>query len=227
MNRVARVALPALLAITFFGVSARAQRTPAGLIAAWEQEQKTDPKTSTFEKIKDGQYHFVTTQFPFDGTLQVRNVFIDDPRAADIYSASTGTVEIELYGVNEDFYRTYATSYARWNQSNTLYWLPKSQKWLSATDYFEQIRAKTSARDFAWPAMISIGWDGIFVVLVLALVAILWRNNRRMQLIGQRSERTMKLSEKNSQIAERNLQIQEENAKIFREILEQLKQRGS
>lgn len=209
--------------------SGSAQKTEAGLIAAWEQEQKSDPTTIKFEKTKDRQYHFSTKRFPFDGELLVRNVVLEDYPGVNQDGISTGTVEVELQGVNEEFHRTFAASYGKWITGNTLYWDPKAQHWLTSEQYFQQVRDRIP-RQTAWPALISFGWIGILLVIFGTLFFSLSRNQKRMKVISQRSERSLQISERNGQLAERNAQIfeqslkfQEQNAKLFQEILEELK----
>lgn len=205
------------------------QKTEAGLIAAWEQEQKSDPATIKFEKTKDRQYHFSTKRFPFDGELLVRNVVLEDYPVFNEDGISVGTVEVELQGVTNEFHRTFATSYGKWLSGNTLHWDSKAQRWLTSEQYFQQVRERIP-KQMAWPALISFGWLGILLVVFGGLFFSLWRNQKRMKIINQRSERTLQISERNAQLAERNSQIfeqslklQEQNAKLFQEILEELK----
>jgi len=207
------------------------QKTEAGLIAAWEQEQKSDPTTIKFEKTKDRQYHFSTKRFPFDGVLLVRNVVLEDYPAfdSDRDRISVGTVEVELQGVNEEFHRTFAASYGKWITGNTLHWDPKAQHWLTSEQYFQQVRERIP-RQMVWPSLISFGWFGILLVIVGGLFFSLWRNNKRIKVINKRSERSLQISERNGQLAERNSQIfeqslklQEQNAILFQEIVEELK----
>lgn len=205
------------------------QKTEPGLIAAWEQEQKSDPTTIKFEKTKDRQYHFSTKRFPFDGELLVRNVVLEDYPGVNQDGISTGTVEIELQGVNEEFHRTFAASYGKWITGNTLYWDPKAQRWLTSEQYFRQVRERIP-KQMVWPALVGFGWSGILLLIFVGLFFGLWRSQKRMKIISQRSERSLQISERNGQLAERNAQIfeqslklQEQNAKLFQEILEELK----
>ncbi|HYL84775.1 MAG TPA: hypothetical protein VE263_11115 [Candidatus Angelobacter sp.] len=226
--------LPAafVIAFLFAGIcvqSARAQKTESGLLAAWEQQQKSDASTAKFEKVKDRQYHFATKRFPFDGNLLVRNVLIEDNSAINQYGIAMGTIEIELQGTSDDFYRTYARSYAQWNLSNTLYWDPQSQRWLTSDQYFQQVRSRIPTQAI-WPALMGFGWLGFLVLILGVLVLSFWRYNAKIKIINQRSERTLQISERNGQIAERNAQIFEQslkltelNVKVFQEILEELK----
>src|SRR5262249_47827609 len=149
--------------------------------------------TTKLEKTKDREYHFATKRFPFDGELLVRNVVIEDYPAFDKDAISTGTVEVELQGVTSDFHRTFATSYANWSRSNTLYWDPKAQHWLTPEQYYQQVRDRVP-KQVVWPALVSFGWLGILVAIFGTLFLSLWRYNARIKVINQRSERTMQIS---------------------------------
>jgi hypothetical protein len=229
MRTIAVVSAIASLLFAPWIPSARAQKSEEGLLAGWEQAQKNDPSTVKFEKVKDRQYHFATKRFPFDGELLVRNVVIEDFSAVNQNGISMGTVEVELQGVTDDFHRTFARSYSQWNMSNTLYWDPKQQKWLTSETYFQEVRARIPAQAL-WPALMGFGWLGILLLVVALLIFTLSRYNGRIKVINQRSERTLQISERNGQIAERNAQIfeqslklHEENVKVFQEILAELK----
>lgn len=213
-----------------------AQKTEAGLISAWEQAQKSDPATIQFEKTRDREYQFATKRFPFDGYLLVRNVAIEDFSAVNQDGISMGTVEVELQGTNEEFHRTFARSYAQWNLTNTLYWDPKKEQWLTSEKYFQGVRARIPTQAVL-PALLGFGWLGALVVIFGLLFFSLWRYNAKIKVINQRSERVAQISERNGQIAERNgqiaernaqiieqeLKLQQENAKVFQEILAELK----
>lgn len=225
---ISAVSLAALLVFRL-APSASDEKTEAGLIAAWEQEQKSDLTTIKFEKTKDRQYHFSTKRFPFDGELLVRNVVLEDYPGVNQDGISTGTVEVELQGVNEEFHRTFAASYGKWITGNTLYWDPKAQHWLTSEQYFQQVRERIP-KQIVWPTLVSFGWFGILLAIFGGLFFSLWRNQKRMKVISQRSERSLQISERNGQLAERNAQIfeqslklQEQNAKLFQDILEELK----
>jgi hypothetical protein len=233
MQRISFIFVLVVLSVLNWAPAARAQNSEGGLIAAWEQAQKSDPTTVKFEKIKDRQYNFTTKRFPFDGVLLVRNVVIEDYSAVNQDGVSMGTVEVELQGTSDDFHRTFARSYAQWNMSNSLYWDPKSQRWLTTDQYFQQVRSHIPAQAM-WPALVSFGWLGFLIVIVGALALSLIRYNSKIRAINQRSERTLQISERNGQLAERNAQLyeksfklQEENAKVFQEILAELKKLSS
>ena len=236
MQRMLSIFVMALFLGAGGAPTARGQKTEAGLLATWEQAQKSDASTTKFEKIKDRQYHFATRRFPFDGDLLVRNVVIEDYSSVNQNGIGMGTVEVELQGATDEFYRTYARSYSQWNLSNTLYWDPQPQRWLTSDQYFQQVRARIPTQAL-WPGLMSFGWLALLIVIVGMLVLSLSRYNSKIKAINQRSERTMQISERNGQIAERNAQLaernaqlyeqsmklQEQNAKLFQDILEELK----
>src|SRR5882757_4505829 len=162
---------------------ARAQKSEAGLLAAWEQAQKSDPSTLKFEKVNDRQYHFASKRFPFDGDLLVRNAVVEDFSAVNQDGISMGTVEVELQGATDGFYRTYARSYTQWNTSNTLYWEPKTGQWLTSEKYFQRVRSRFPMQA-VWPALMGFGWLGILVFIILVLLFSVSRYNGKLKVIN-------------------------------------------
>lgn len=217
-------AVALLCALVFLSPQASAQKDRSGLIAAWEQAQQSDPNTTKLERVGDGQYSFATKRFPFDGTLMVRNVSIDDsPAAFNDNQISTGTVEIELLGLPANFHEIYGTSYAQWYAMNTLYWSGKSGRWLTSREYFQSVRDNLPLNRGLWPLWSVSSWMLILLVILAFVVFNAWRATRRVAAMSQRNQRVLELSERNSQIAERNIQLSEENNKIFREILDEIR----
>jgi hypothetical protein len=201
----------------------RAQKNEAGLVTAWEQQQKADPATTKFEKAGERRYHFATKRFPFDGDLLVRNVSIGNYGSYEEQGFVTGTVEVELQGVSEDFHRTFAMSYGQWSMGNMLYWDAKSEKWLTAEQRMKQAREALPRSRSSWALLFTEGWSLILVALLLFLVYSLFRYNRRMREITARSDRSLALTERAIQLSERNVKLQEEHAKLLQEIRDHLK----
>lgn len=115
---------------------------------------------------------------PFDGELVVRNVVLEDfPSFNHEERFSTGTVRVELQGVNEEFHQTFAASYGKWITGNTLYWDPKAQHWLTSEQYFQPVRERIP-RQTVWPALVSFGWSSILFVIFGGLLFSLWRNQK-------------------------------------------------
>jgi len=206
------------LLLTFVS-RALAQKTEAGLIAAWEQKQKSDPRTTKFEKIADKKYHFVTTRFPFDGEVDIVDVDVRKPvNGYEELSFSPGTVGVQLAGVSDDFLKVHAASYEDWLNGNTLYWDQKSGSWLKSTQFGDAVRRRATA--FSGGSAFLFGYSGLLVVIVVVVLLTLIFSQIRVKRMMKRNERAL-------QMAERNLQLQEQNAKVFKEILEALKQRSS
>jgi hypothetical protein len=223
MRRVIVAFGMAFLYLTGMTPAVRGQKTEAGLLAAWEQEQKADPSTTKFEKAGERRYHFATKRFPFDGELLVRNVSIETMGMEEQQGFVTGTIEVELQGVAEDFHRTFAMSYGRWSMGNTLYWDAKGQRWMTADERMKQVReAFPRSRSF-WTMLFAEGWSLVTIAILFFLVYSLFRYNRRMREITARSDRSLALTERAIQLSERNVKLQEEHAKLLQEIRDQLK----
>jgi hypothetical protein len=223
MRRVFVVFGLAFLYLTGMTSTVRAQKNEAGLLAAWEQEQKADPSTTKFEKIGERRYHFVTKRFPFDGDLLVRNVSIQNLAPYEDQAYIMGTVELELQGVSDDFHRTFAMSYGQWTIGNTLYWDAKGQSWLTANERMKEAREALPRGRSLWTTLFAEGWSLVTLALLFFLVYSLFRYNRRMREITARSDRSLALTERAIQLSERNVQLQEEHAKLLQEICDLLK----
>ena len=223
MRRVVLVVGLAFLYLTGMTSPVRAQKSEAGLLAAWEQEQNADPSTTKFEKTGERRYHFATKRFPFDGDLLVRNVLIETVGSENEQGFVAGTIEVELQGVSEDFHRTFAMSYGQWSMGNTLYWDAKGQRWMTTDQRMKQLReAYPRSRSF-WTMLFAEGWSFVTLAILFFLVYSLFRYNRRMRDITARSDRSLALTQRAIQLSERNVQLQEEHAKLLQEIRDQLK----
>jgi hypothetical protein len=217
----------------FVALPVHAQKTEAGLLAAWAQEQRTDPATIKFEKADDKRYHFATRHFPFDGDLLVRNISIQDAGSPLLgQDFTSGTVEVELVGVKDDFYRTFAVSYNQWNMGNTLYWDAKKGSWVTSQERLRHFQDEFPLRGSFWTTVLAGGGPMLIFLLAIPMVILLYyvRYNRRIKDINARSarsleisERAIQFSERAVQLSERNVQIQEEHTKLLQEIREQLK----
>lgn len=137
----------AALLLALSHASARAaQATQAGLVKAWEEVQREDPETVTFEKTGEGRYRFKTNRFPFDGELKILKANINDYSYGDDDSPAvnyvTGVIEYDLVGLSEELSKKYAHSIEDWEGSNTLYFDKDGGAWLSADEQRVKMRAK-------------------------------------------------------------------------------------
>jgi hypothetical protein len=216
----------AILLFIFAPRPVHAQKTEAGLLAAWEQGQKSDPATIIFEKTADRSYHFSTKHFPFDGELLVRNISIQDAGSAFVGQEFTSaTVEVELPGVKEDFYRTFAVSYGQWLVGNTLYWDAKSASWVTSQQHLRRFQNEFPLRRGFWTTLLASGGTLILILLVIPVVLFFsyFRYNRRIKEINARSARSLEISERAIQLSERNVQLQDEHTKLLQEIRDSLR----
>ena len=141
--------LCATLLVAFSHASARAaQPTQASLVKAWEEVQRDDPETVTFEKTGEGRYKFKTNRFPFEGELRLLKANVNDYSYDDDDNDSpasdfiTGVIEYDLVGLPEDVSKKYAHSIETWEQNNTLYFDKEGGAWISQ----DEQRAKTRAK---------------------------------------------------------------------------------
>ncbi len=215
-----------ILLITLVAFPVHAQKTEASLLAVWEQQQKSDPATIKFEKTAGRAYRFATKHFPFDGELLVRNISIQDNGATFAgQDFTSGTVEVELVGVKDDFYRTFAVSYNQWNMGNTFYWNSKTSSWVTSQERLRHIQDELPFRGGFWTTLLASSGTIIVVLLFIPIVLFLSfiRYNRRIKEINARAQRSLSLSERAIELSERNIQLQEEHAKLLQEIRDGLK----
>lgn len=144
MNRLRRLTFAAaLLTLAFTCASVRAQQpTQTSLVKAWEEVQKGDPETVTFEKTGERSYRFKTNRFPFDGELKVLKATVSDSDYSEEGSAS-GVIEYDLVGLSDEVEKKYEHSLAKWEETNTLYFDGASRSWLSQEQYYARVSAKS------------------------------------------------------------------------------------
>ncbi|HEY2460284.1 MAG TPA: hypothetical protein VGI16_05735 [Candidatus Acidoferrum sp.] len=221
MYRFATGLAIAIVLAPFAAPRALAQQTEAGLIAAWEQQQKADPKTIKFEKLGDKKYHFSTSRFPFDGEADIVDVNIGEvpPESDDSLVFPRGTVGVQLAGLTDDFRHLHEASYNEWESRNSFFWDNKSLTWLNGTQYMAAMRERGLARRPGFSTFFfGSGLSGIFLIIVLAMVFLSVLNSRRAKLLTKRSERSIEM-------AAQNLALQQENSQTLKAILEVLKRR--
>ncbi|HEX8285375.1 MAG TPA: hypothetical protein VF588_18615 [Pyrinomonadaceae bacterium] len=144
----------ALLAVALAAAPARAgqqQATQDSLVKAWEQVQKGDPETVTFEKVGERRYRFKTNRFPFDGELRILKAtvnesprgFADEELGGDYKDAlATGVIEYDLVGLSEEVSRKYEHSFANWQATNALYFDEARGSWITSEEYRARLAAK-------------------------------------------------------------------------------------
>ena len=139
----------AALLVALSHTSARAaQASQAGLVKAWEEVQRNDPETVTFEKTGEGRYKFKTDRFPFEGELKILKANVNDYSYGDEDDDSpaanfvTGVIEYELVGLPEDVSKKYAHSIESWEGNNTLYFDKEVGAWLSPDEQRVKMRER-------------------------------------------------------------------------------------
>lgn len=127
-----------------------AQPTQASLVKAWEEVQRNDPETVTFEKTGEGRYKFKTDRFPFEGELKILKASVNDYSYGgddEGYGAPTGyvagVIEYDLVGLSAEVEKKYERSYSNWQMNNTLYFDKQGGEWLSLDKYRAKMAAAT------------------------------------------------------------------------------------
>ncbi|MEW6619076.1 MAG: hypothetical protein AB1422_06995 [bacterium] len=175
-----------------------AQPTEEGLLKAWEELQKNDPKTVVFEKIKERCYKFKTEWFPFDGELKVLNIIVDDTYAHFEGGYYRGTIEVELVGLPDDILKKYSYSHSMWCSKNSLCFDNKIGKWLTYGDH----GAELAKRAQKYPSFLFRVQEIFYYVWIIVLGAFLVYTIIKFNRV---------------------IKISEESYKVLKEISEKLK----
>lgn len=137
------------LALAAAPAGARQRPTETSLVKAWEDVQKSDPETVTFEKVGERRYRFKTNRFPFDGELRVLKATVDESAAGygddedgDFVTAAAGVVEYELAGLPDEVRKKYGHSFSIWERNNRLRFDGERGDWLSSEQYFARVSGK-------------------------------------------------------------------------------------
>lgn len=184
--------------------------TEESLIEAWENFQKKDPKTITFEKISENLYHFKTERFPFDGKLKILNVTIDEQASSFEGGFILGVVEVELLDLPEDFFEKYSYSYSTWMQDNILYYDTEKEKWLTDEEYYGEMEEKIPT-GFFFDILNYLPF--LFLVLIIIILLIVFN-------VQQRNRRHLNYAH---ELSEKQLELLEENNKLLSKVLKELK----
>lgn len=136
-----------------------AQASQAALVKAWEEVQRNDPETVTFEKTGEGSYKFKTKRFPFEGELKVLKATVndysyggggDEDYDVPVQGYVMGVVEYDLVGLSDEVVKKYAHSYSSWQQNNTLYFDKEGGEWLSVEKYRANMAANVKKTSEAY-----------------------------------------------------------------------------
>lgn len=203
-----------------------AMPSEASLIAAWEDIQKNDSKTVTFEKTGEGTYRFATERFPYEGGLNVLNITIEPLSGSVMGESYYGVIEVELTDLPEDFFRKYAYSYSAWQKNNYLYYNAEDASWGTSTQWSETLAEEyDSGHVYGYGAYQSVFWLGALVVLLIVVLLGLRQIRKAMAqqqtaLAGQ--DKALEMMAQSQEMARESLKIQKENTKILKAILKAL-----
>lgn len=208
------------LALPFSSAVGKTAPSEKSFLKAWEEQQKSDPKTKIFERITDSRYRFKTERFPFDGELELLNVGINEQSGYE--TIIMGFAEVELKGVDDSFFRKFGTSYNLWAQNNSLYYLNNTGEWLPVNEW--SLRYGAQDEDAYHEGEYSI-WsaygESVIYIVILLLFAIF------LIFIARRSSKQVKKSldgqNEALEIMRRSVALQEESHTLSKEILVELR----
>lgn len=245
-----RLRLGAALLFIILGTTARADQASdnaaaaeeaadrQAVLQAWENAQKTDPLTVTFEQTAPGTYHLKTTRFPYDGTVRIGGIVIRDIPGTTNGSTKFAAVEPTLDQDNAKFESQYPESFSDWHTRNIFYYKPQDKAWIDQahvkfTPFAETVHSANLARNAAYLLL------GALTLLVIGLVALRLREARAIQKRFKHAEevekrtltsldRTEAAREQTSKAYETQQKTHDlilEQTRLLQEILDTLKQK--
>lgn len=212
--------------LTSSASSLHAQPTDDSLIQAWEKQQKADPKTIVFEKLKDRHYKFKTSYFPYEGELSIKNLVYGDLGGDADFDYSLGAVQVELSGFDKNLVKQYGYVYSMWDSTNTLYFDKKNSKWLSTKEYATNISKRAASRQKQTWWVSNFSNFALVIICVTALVIVIRKNKAYMNTALKKQEEGLAKYDIAVQQSEKSLQLSEETNKLLKEILEILKSKS-
>jgi hypothetical protein len=205
--------------------------TRESLLEAWENIQKNDPEVDVFEKVAPRRYRFKTSRFPYDGTIHVLNLVLNDYDYPGTEGTVLGAVELELEDLPEDFMQKYSRSYGFWQADQMLYFDPEAETWLTSREWANRMTGKSTC---AVSLVSRLGPFAplLFVLLFLVvLVAFLIRvQKKQVQSQWKKYEvfqdEAKKYQEMFLKLQEQQLEATRENTLFLQKILENMNRDG-
>ena len=196
--------------------------TRDGLVAAWEDNLRADPQTTRLEPLGEGRYAYATERFPFDGTLEIVEVVVDDRSADGPMGVVIGHVSVELIGIDDDFRMRHATSLGLWHGANVLYWSDDDQQWIDARTWSADLQDRYGG--WSWLGWLSSGfWIVLLVVMAIVLGWLFRRANRQMKEAMGHQQRALAQQDQAIDAQSEMLDLAKDSNRMLREILEELR----
>lgn len=201
--------------------------TEDSLIKTWENIQKNDSNTVTFEKINDRHYKFSNKLFPFDGELKIKDVTIDSTMmVGNSDNFMMGIIDVEFEKMPKDFIQQHSRKYYMWAMNNNLYYDKKAGKWLSSKE-FQTVMMKMQ-KEMLRPSSLSSFFSDYFVIIALLIVSgflLYFTRNYKSTVKNslQRQDDAITRVNKTIELSEKSIAVGEETNKILKDILSTLK----
>ena len=195
--------------------------TRESLLAAWETAQREDPQTIVFEKEENGRYRFATNRFPFDGTVRVLNLVVDDSGVKYPSATVMGVVEAELEDMSDDFRRQHAYSVGLWQAANMLYFDYEHGRWMTSAEW-----QGFMVDQYASPNFMSWISSSFWLIFLLIIVIVLWwtmrRAGRQFKSATAAQDKALAEQERAIRLTEEAIEIGRDSNRLLRGILEAL-----
>jgi hypothetical protein len=215
-----RRVLVLLLMVWVSAVAAAQAPDRDGLLAAWEASVRDDPATLRFDPLGDGRYRYVTERFPFDGTLEVTEVVIDDRGADGPFGVVTGHVAVQLEGVDDDFRRRHATSLGVWQSGHTMMWDPDGEGWIPASEWSARVQERYGGWWTGW--LPNLLWLAVPAAVLLILWLLSRRANRQMHDAMAQQQQAIEQQERAMQMHAEGLELAREANRLLARIVDVL-----
>lgn len=216
----------AVLFCFMLSISLYAAETPTedSLIKTWENIQKNDPNTVTFERINDRHYKLSNKLFPFDGELKIKDATIDSTMmVGNSDNFIMGIIDVEFEKMPKDFIQQHSRKYYMWAINNNLYYDKKAGKWLSSKEF--QTAMMKMQKEMLRPSSLSSFFSDYFVIIALLIVSgfLLYFTRNYKRAVKNSFQRQDDAIAKSIELSEKSIAVGDETNKILKDILSTLK----
>lgn len=197
-------------------------RNQSDLLSAWEDYLENNRSTVYLKPVSEMTYDFKTNLFPFEGTLKVLNVVVDE-EGYGCEGYKTGYIETELVGVEDDFYEKHYYSLSIWQRNNTLYFDENQDKWVLYNEL--TLNYETCEAGFQpWAGIMGLASSlfplaviVVILIIVIVVTSVMQKKNRSYMDFAE------KATKRSLEIAEKSLALNEESNELLKNIADELK----
>lgn len=199
----------------------------SSLLAAWEEMQKQNPNVEVFEKINDKSYKYKHSQLRFEGILEIISLDIISmglDEVDEFEGIKSGTVDVYLDGFDEN-QRQLFRAFNKWQTNNTLYFIPKENRWLDWSEYsdiLEKNYRHQSAGDGV-AGWFADKWIYIFAIIMCYFVIETYLNRRKVSHSLNQQKMAIEQQLYAIKLQEEGIEVTKETNQYLKQLLKQLK----